>query len=94
MEYLSLVLPAQAAGSITNAKPLTEVLVNMLNFLLSIVGVVGIIGMVIAGIWYLTAAGDEGRMKVAKQAALACVIGTVVALGALVVLTQLGSLFT
>ena len=93
MEYLSFIWKARAAGSITDATPLSEALVNILNFLLSIAGVVGIIGIVIAGTWYLTAEGDERRIRLAKQAALACVIGTVIAFSALIFLSQIGSWF-
>jgi len=85
---------AEAAGSITNATPLTAVLLNAFQFLLSIALVVAIIGTVVAGIWYLGATGDEGRLRIAKKAMLACVIGGLVVLSALVVLTQLGSFFS
>lgn len=93
MDYLFLIPVAKAAGSIQNATPLTTVLLKILQFLLSIIGIVGIIGMVIAGVWYLTASGDEKRMRVAKQMASACLIGTIVALGALVLVRQIGTWF-
>lgn len=84
---------AQAAGPIEDATPLTTVLLNILQFLLSVAGIVGIIGIVLAGVWYLTAGGDEQRMRAAKSAALSCVIGTVVVLGALVIVRQIGDWF-
>ncbi len=83
-----------AGGSIENATPLTTILMNALQFLLSIIGIVGIIGMVIAGIWYMTASGDEQKIRVAKQMASACLIGTVIALGALVIVSQAGAWFS
>lgn len=83
-----------AGGSIENATPLTTILLNALRFLLSTIGIVGIIGMVIAGIWYLTAGGDEQKMRVAKQIASACIVGIVIALGALVVVSQIGNWFS
>lgn len=85
---------ARAAGSIQNATPLTTILMNALQFLLSIIGIIGIIGMVIAGIWYTTASGDEQKIRVAKQMAVACLIGIVIALGALVMVSQVGTWFS
>lgn len=85
---------AQAAGSIENATPLTQVLLNILQFVLSIAGVLGIIGLGVSGIWYLTAGGDEKRMRVAKQAMSVCVIGLVIVVGALVLVTQIGTWFS
>lgn len=92
MEFFSLVSVASAAGTIEDAVPLGRVLVNTLQLLLSIAGVVGIIGLVVSGIWYLTAGGDEQRMRVAKQGALACVVGLAIILGAVLLVTQIGNL--
>ncbi len=86
-----LISVAQAAGVITDATPVSQVLLNVLNFLLSVAGIIGILGVVFAGVLYLTASGDEGRVRLAKQALTASVIGLTVALGALLLVTQLGS---
>lgn len=94
MNSLFFISIAHAGGSIENATPLTTILINVLQFLLSIIGIVGIIGMVIAGIWYATASGDEQRIRVAKQMAWACLVGTIVALGALVIVSQFGAWFS
>lgn len=94
MEIFSWVSIVRAAGVIESATPLTTVLSNALSFLLSIVGIVGIIGAVVSGIWYLTAGGDEGRMKVAKRAMIACVTGAVIALAALLIVRQVAVWFT
>lgn len=93
-EYVSFFLTARAAGVIEDAVPISKVLLTVLNFLLSVAGIVGIIGLVVAGFWYLTAAGDEGRVRVAKKAMLASVIGLVVVLSALLIVTQLGKFFS
>lgn len=93
-EYFSFFLKAEAAGVIEDAVPLSKVLLNILNFLLSVAGIVGIIGLVVAGIWYLTAAGDEGRIRLAKKAALASVIGLIVILSAYVIVSQIGKFFS
>lgn len=51
-----------------------------MNWLLAILGFIGIIGFVIAGILYLTAAGDEGQIDKAKNAMMYSIIGVIVAL--------------
>ncbi|MFZ2299667.1 MAG: hypothetical protein WAW00_00855 [Candidatus Moraniibacteriota bacterium] len=83
-----------AGGVITNATPFSVILLRILDFLLSIIGVLGIIGLVVSGILYLTAAGDEDRIRLAKRSALASVIGIVIALGALVLTSQLTVFFS
>lgn len=82
-----------AAGVITDATPFSVILLRILDFLLSIIGVLGIIGLVVSGVLYLTAAGDEDRIRLAKRAMLASVIGIVIALGALVLVSQLTVFF-
>lgn len=92
MEYLTI--PTAWAGVITDAKPVTALLVNILNFLLSVVGVVGIIAAVVSGAYYLTANGDEDRARQAKRIMTAAVIGLGIVLGALVVVNQLIGFFS
>lgn len=82
---LLLVSSAQA-GSITDAPRITSVLTNTLQFLLSVVGVIAIIGLVIAGMLYVFALGDEKRMALAKKTTLASILGLVIALGGLVLI--------
>jgi len=59
---------------------------SVYKWLLAIVGIAGVIGFAIAGILYLTAAGDDTRMGQAKKAMLYSIIGVVVALAGLVAL--------
>ncbi len=53
---------------------------STMNWLLAILGFLGIIGFVIAGILYLTAAGDEDQIGKAKNAMMYSIIGVIVAL--------------
>ena len=46
-------LPAAQAGAITDAKPVSAVLLSALQFLLSTIIIVAIIAVVISGILYL-----------------------------------------
>ena len=63
-----------------------DIISNIMYWLLAIVGIVGVIGFAIAGILYLTAAGDEARIDKAKNAMLYSIIGVIVALAGLVAL--------
>jgi hypothetical protein len=81
------------AGTISDATPSATILQNVLQFLLSIVGVLAIIASVVAGLLYLTAAGNTKQIALAKKAFSFSIIGIVVALGALVIVSQLGSFF-
>lgn len=82
---LGATLPQLAtAGVIDEAQPLSVSLTKMLNFLLLLFGLVAILGMIIAGVLYFTAGGNERQVLVAKQALWASVAGTVVTLGSIV----------
>jgi hypothetical protein len=59
---------------------ITQIVTNIMNWLLTMVGILGVIGFAIAGILYLTSAGDEGRAGTAKSAMLYSIIGVIVAI--------------
>lgn len=63
-----------------------DILRNVMYWVLALVGVLGVIGFAIAGILYLTAAGDEGRIEQAKKAMIFSIVGVIVALVGLVIL--------
>ncbi len=65
---------------------ITGIIANILLWILYIFGILGVIGFVISGIMYLTAAGDEDRMKAAKRAMMYSIIGVVVGLLGVVIL--------
>lgn len=65
---------------------LTNIITNIMNWLLMIVGILGVIGFVIAGILYLTAAGDDDQIARAKKAMVYSIVGVLVALIGLVVI--------
>ena len=69
-----------------------DIVINIMDWLLGLVGVIGVIGFAIAGILYLTAAGDETRMGTAKNAMLYSIIGVIVALAGMVALNFAGNL--
>lgn len=71
---------------------ITNIIKNAMNWLLMIVGFLGVIGFAIAGVLYLTAAGDEGRIDTAKRAMMYSIIGVIVALLGLVVISAVEGL--
>lgn len=73
------------AGVISDAPRIATVVINALQFLLSIFGACAIIGLVVAGILYLTASGNERQIEHAKAATKYSIIGIAVALGAMVI---------
>lgn len=71
---------------------LMDIISNIMQWLLTAVGIAGVIGFVIAGLLYLTAAGDEKKIATAKQAMLASIIGVIVAIAGVVALNVAKSL--
>jgi multisubunit Na+/H+ antiporter MnhB subunit len=57
-----------------------SIIMRTMDWLLAILGFIGIIGFVIAGILYLTAAGNEEQIEKAKSAMMYSILGIVVAL--------------
>src|SRR6185369_550317 len=78
---------------VASSQTLTEIATKVLNFLLSVVGILGVIMLVICGIMYLTAAGDENRIDTGKKIVTYSIIGIMVALAALVLVNQIVSFF-
>lgn len=90
---LALSLPAVAgaqfgipSGTGIPEGSVTEIIISVTQWLLYIVGFLGIIGFAIAGILYLTAAGDDDRISKAKNAMLYSIIGVIVAIAGVVAL--------
>ncbi len=90
----ALVAPAMAlaqfqppGGTNLPNSSIMEIVRNIMNWLLMLVGIVAVIGFAIAGILYLTAAGDEDRIGTAKKAMTWSIVGVIVALVGLVILS-------
>lgn len=67
----------------------SDLLLNMMNWLLGIVGVIAIIAFVISGLQYFLAAGDEKMAETAKRNMQYAAIGVIVALSGLVIITAI-----
>ncbi len=70
----------------------SNIVMNLMYWLLGLVGVIGIIGFVIAGILYIIAAGDEGKMEMGKNAMTWSIIGMIVALMGYVIIQAVDSM--
>lgn len=71
---------------------LTNIIIGIMNWLLVILGILGVIGFVIAGILYLTAAGNEDQMKKGKNAMTWSIIGVIVGLMGYVIIQAVDSM--
>lgn len=76
----------QPPGTNLPSNSIFNIIKGIMNWLLALVGIFGVIGFAIAGILYLTAAGDEDRINTAKKAMMYAIIGVIVALVGLVAL--------
>lgn len=97
----ALTIPALAlaqfeapAGTNLPSGSIMSIIKNIMNWILGIVGILGVIGFAIAGILYLTAAGDEDRIETAKKAMTWSIVGVVVALLGLVILKAAESMLS
>lgn len=82
------------AGVITDAPSISNVGMNILNFLLSVVGIIAIIALVLSGILYLTAQDDKKRMQGAKRSMTYSILGIVLAMGGMILIKLMGQFFT
>lgn len=77
---------------ISQALTLNEIVMRILNLLLSLVGILAIIGLIIGGAFYLTAYGDDKRIESGKKIITSSIIGIVIVMAALVIVRQVASL--
>ena len=73
---------------------LMDIIKNIMNWLLMMIGVFAVVGFAIAGVMYLTAAGDGDRAKNAKSTMMWSIAGVVVAIAGLVALKVAQSLLS
>lgn len=80
------------AGALADAPPLTTGLTKILDFLLLVFGAIAILGMLVVGMLYLSAQGDERQALSAKRAFTVSVKGVVIALGSMVLVWTIARL--
>lgn len=77
----------------TTEPSLYKIATNVLTTLLSISGIIAIIFLVIGGLTYMTAYGEEKRVETGKKIITYSVIGIAIIMGALVIVNQISVLF-
>ncbi|NTW14278.1 MAG: hypothetical protein HGA31_04600 [Candidatus Moranbacteria bacterium] len=77
-----------------NAAPsLMTIASNVLNFLLAMTGILAILMIVVGGLMYFAASGDEKRADTAKNIVKFAVVGTAVALVSLIIVRTIAGFF-
>lgn len=71
-----------------------QVIVTVMNWLMAILGILAILMLVVAGMMYLTAAGDEKRTDTAKKIIMYVIMGVAVALMAYIIVYTVEQLVT
>ena len=79
-------------STVSNATAFSTIALNALKLLLSIVATLSVIMMVVSGMMYMTSAGDNERMEKGKSTFKYALIGTIIALSALIIVTQIATL--
>lgn len=67
---------------------------GIMSWILMLFGFIGVIGFAIAGVMYLTAAGDEGQIEKAKKAMSYSIIGAIVGISGYVILQAAQGMLT
>jgi len=95
LKEISKILGWNTSNSdVSGALTLTQIALNTLNFLLGIVGILAIIMLVIGGMTYLTAAGDDDKIKTGKNIFKWSVVGITLALASMVIRASNRRLFS
>lgn len=82
------------AGVISDAPSISNIAMNVLNFLLSVVGIIAIISLVVSGLLYFFSFDDKKRMQVAKRSVQYSIVGIALALGGMVLIRLIGQFFS
>lgn len=72
-------------------KSLYEIVTTAMNWLLGAIGVFSVIAFAIAGVLYLTAAGNDDQIKRAKTVMTTAIMGVIVAMIGLIVVTAVNA---
>lgn len=93
LKELSNLVGWGGAGEVASALTLTQIAMNVLNFLLGSMGIVALVMMVIGGIMYLTSAGNEDAIDRGKKIFKYSLIGVLMAMISMVLVTQIAKFF-
>lgn len=86
-------LCANGQVDIQSAGDLFIVVANVVRILMWVAGMLAVVVIIVAGIWYVTAYGDPGRLKRAKEILGYAVTGLVIVILAYSVVTYIAGKF-
>jgi hypothetical protein len=78
---------------IKSASEIWTVVANVVRILMAAAGALGVIFIVVGAIWYITSAGDSGRIQRAKEIILQAILGLVVVIVAYTAVTVIAAGF-
>jgi len=81
------------SAAVNNAPTIAQIVTKTLEFLLGVSGTIALIAMVIGGIMYLTAGGDESRVDTGKKVFKSAVVGIIIIMTSLVVVRTVSKFF-
>lgn len=87
-----MIINSAQAGPMTDAPPLSDIVMSVLQFVLTIAGVIAVLSIVIAGIMYMTSGGNTERVGFAKKALIGGIVGLSVVLLSLIIVSTIVSL--
>ncbi len=77
----------QIPAAVNTGPTTSELVSNVVTTLSFIAGVACVIAIIVGGIMYITSAGDENRVRTAKNTLLYAIIGIIIALSAYAIAT-------
>lgn len=80
-------VPKSATVGGLSDKSVYDITGNFMDWVIGFAGIIAILGFLISAFIYFTAAGDEDKAKIGKQAFWYTTIGVTIALGAYVVIS-------
>jgi type II secretory pathway component PulF len=93
----SAAIPVRAIAmspDIQSAPTFAQILSNFLTWLMSIFGILALIAFVISGIMYLTSAGNQDRIELAKKSMTYAILGVIVGMAALIAVQVINKILT
>ncbi|MDZ7612176.1 MAG: TrbC/VirB2 family protein [Candidatus Moranbacteria bacterium] len=79
----------QSGNIIEEANSIKDILLNILEFLLTAFGILALLSFIVSAIFYLTSGGDRSRTEKAKKGVIYSIIAVVVAGGSLILVKQI-----
>lgn len=73
--------------SISSLQQIVKLIANVVAIILSLAGMLGVVFLIVGGIFYVTSAGDPGRLKRAKDIIVNVVTGLIIVIAAFAIVT-------